>query len=207
MSTIKLLVFDCDGVLFSSKDANVAFYNYLVKQVSREPLSQEEVEFIHMHSVKECLEFLMRNHPQKLEELLKVYEKTPYSMFFDYLKMEPDLIDFLNWAKERFKIALCTNRSNSTYPLLKHFDLLKYFDYIMDATKIPKSNPEALGKILEFFKVPPEETLYIGDSEVDYKLAKAHGVKLVIFKNPSLKGDINVESFSQLKQLLEKGLV
>ncbi|NPA40640.1 MAG: HAD family hydrolase [Thermodesulfobacteria bacterium] len=201
--SLKLLVFDCDGVLVSSKEANEAFYNYLVKKIGREPLSKEEVEFIHMHSVKECLEYLVRDCPHKFKELWEVYQQTPYSMFFDYLVIEDGLYDFLKWAKPRFKIALCTNRSNSTEPLLNHFNLKPYFDFVMDATKVPKSDPRALGEILEFFKVKPEEVLYIGDSEVDLNLAKHFGVKLVAFKNPNLKADFTVNSYKELKKLIE----
>jgi len=201
---LKLLVFDCDGVLISSKEANVAFYNHLVKQIGRHPLTEEEVEFIHMHSVKECLEFLVREIPHKFNELWEVYQKTPYSMFFDYLTVEDGLYEFLEWAKPRFKIALCTNRSNSTEPLLNYLNLKHYFDFIMNATKIPKSDPRALGEILKFFEVKPEEVLYIGDSEVDLNLAKHFGVKLVAFKNPNLKGDFFVNSYKELKALIEK---
>jgi len=200
---LKLLVFDCDGVLFSSKEANVAFYNHLVSKIGRKPLTQEEIEFIHKHSVNECLEFLVRNEPEKLKVLKEVYDETPYSMFFDYLRMEEGLVEFLTWAKKLFKIALCTNRSNSTMPLLEHFNLVKYFDFIMDATKIPKSNPEALGVILRHFNVKPEEVLYIGDSDVDATLCQKNRVKLVAFKNPELPAEFRVNSYEELKKLLE----
>ncbi len=200
---LKLLVFDCDGVLFDSKQANVEFYNYILKKAGLSPMSEKDVEFIHMHTVDECLKYLFRNHPEKLEEAKKIQKETPFSMFFDYMKMEKGLREFLEWAGQRFKIALCTNRTTSTEPLLKHFDLEKYFDYVMCALKVPKSDPRALKLILEHFKVTPEETLYIGDSEVDQNLCSACKVPLVSFKNPELKADYLVNSYEELKELIE----
>jgi HAD superfamily hydrolase (TIGR01509 family) len=200
---LKLLVFDCDGVLFDSKQANVEFYNYILKKAGLPPMTKEDIEFVHMHTVDECINYLFRNHPEKLEEGKKIQKETPFSLFFDYMKMEEGLKEFLEWAKKRFKIALCTNRTTSTQPLLEHFNLAKYFDYIMCALKVPKSDPKALKLILEYFKVSSKETLYVGDSEVDLKLCKACGVPFVAFKNPNLKAEFKVNSYEELKSLIE----
>lgn len=200
---IRLLVFDCDGVLFDSKLANVMFYNYILKRVGRHLMKEEEIEFVHMHSVDECLEFLLKDHPEKLELAKKVQKETSYSMFFKYLKEEEGLRDFLRWAKRYFLIALCTNRSSSTYPLLEYFKLKNFFDFIMSAKEVPKNNPEALYRILDHFKVRPKETLYVGDSKVDENLCKACGVPFVAYKNRMLDADYYVENFSELKTLVQ----
>lgn len=200
----KLLVFDCDGVLFDSRLANIMFYNYILSRVGRNPMTPEEVDFVHMHSVNECLEFLFRNQPEKLDLAKKVQAETSYSDFFSYLNEEEGLRDFLEWAKRHFFLALCTNRTSSTYPLLEHFNLRKFFDFVMNAGEIPKSNPLALIKILDYFKVTPEETLYIGDSKVDEILCKTCGVPFVAYKNRLLKADYYVESFRELKALIQR---
>ncbi len=201
----ELLVFDCDGVLFDSKEANKKFYEYIIRKAGRkEPLTPEEVDFVHVHNVNECLEYLFRNEPEKLEIAKKIQEKTPFSLFFPYMKLEKGVKEFFKWAKPRFKIALCTNRSTSTVPLLKHFELLDFFDYLMTSLDTPKSNPLALKKILDHFKVPPEKTLYIGDSKVDENLCKTWKVPFVAYKNPELDCDFYVKSFYELKELLNK---
>ncbi len=203
MNFLKLLVFDCDGVLFDSKSANIYFYNYILKKVGRSPLTPEEIEFIHMHSVNECIEYILRNHSEKLELAKKIQKETPYQLFFKYIIPEKGLTKFLNWAKSYFYLALCTNRTTSTYPLLEHFNLSEYFDFIMTADKIPKNNPSALLTILEYFQVKPENTLYIGDSEVDRKLCESCKVKLVAFKNSKLLADFYVKNYEELKALIE----
>ncbi len=203
MKELKLIVFDCDGVLFDSKEANRAFYNYILQKVGRAPMTEEEVEFIHMHSVKECLEYLFRDEPEKLPLAEKIQQETPFSLFFDHMKMEKGLKEFLEWAKKRFYLAVCTNRTTSTIPLFKHFGILDYFDFIMTALKRPKSSKDALEDILKHFEVSPSETLYIGDSEVDEKLCRACGVKIVAFKNPKLKADFYANNFEEVREIIE----
>ena len=52
---IKLVAFDCDGVLFDSQQANIAFYNAILAHFDRPPLSPEAVDYIHSHTVWESL--------------------------------------------------------------------------------------------------------------------------------------------------------
>lgn len=204
MKILKLLVFDCDGVLFDSKLANIKFYNYILEKIKRHPLTSEEIEFIHMHSVNECIEYLLRNFPEKIKEAKKIYQEISYEPFFQYLKPENGLTDFLCWAKNYFYLAICTNRTTSIYPLLKHFKLKDYFDFVNTAIKIPKNNPFALLNILEHFKVPQEFTLYIGDSMVDSTLCQKCKVKMVSYKNRMVPADFYVNSYKELKELIEK---
>jgi phosphoglycolate phosphatase-like HAD superfamily hydrolase len=204
MNYLKLLVFDCDGVLFDSKLANINFYNYILKNLGRSPLTPEEIEFIHMHSVDECLQYLLRNHPEKLELAKKIQKETPYQLFFKYMTLEDGLIDFLNWARKYFYLAICTNRTTSTFPLLEHFNLKNYFDFVMTASVVSKNNPLALLTILKYFKVKKEATLYIGDSKVDKDLCEKCKVKMVSFKNPNLLADFYIKDYKELKKLIEE---
>lgn len=205
MPSFKLLIFDCDGVLFDSKEANVYFYNHILKQLNLPPLTSEEIEYIHMHTVDECIKFLLNKRaPEKLELAKKIQKETPFSLFFAYMKLEPGLKEFLEWAKNYFYLAICTNRTTSIQPLLEHFDLKKYFHFIMSALKRPKTDPHALLDILYFFKIKPEEALYIGDSQIDEKLCKVCKVKLVAFKNPNLSADFYINDYEELKKLLTK---
>ncbi|NAZ29749.1 MAG: HAD family hydrolase, partial [Caldimicrobium sp.] len=104
----KLIVLDCDGVLFDSLEANRAYYNAILERAGRPPLKEEDLKFVHMHSVDECLRYLANGDIDLYEQLKEIGRSLPYSQFFSYLKPEPGLYDFLRWAKERFYVALCT---------------------------------------------------------------------------------------------------
>ena len=43
MATLKLVILDCDGVMFSSKEANRHYYNDLLKAFSCPPMTQAEL--------------------------------------------------------------------------------------------------------------------------------------------------------------------
>ena len=200
----KLIVLDCDGVLFDSVEANRAYYNAILERVGRPPLKEEDLKFVHMHSVDECLRYLANGDINLYEQLKEIGRSLPYSQFFSYLKPEPGLYDFLRWAKERFYVVLCTNRTTSTIPLLKHFNLLEFFHLIRTALEYPKHDHRALSTILEAFKVEPKETLYVGDSEVDAKLCQAVGVPLIVYKNKSLPAIRWVNDFWELLTFLKE---
>ncbi|MEZ0344400.1 MAG: HAD family hydrolase [Caldimicrobium sp.] len=206
MKDIKLLVFDCDGVLFDSRLANKEYYNFILQKTGRPPLTEEELEYVHMHSLRECLEYLFRNHPELKERAFEVAKNTPYSDFFKYVRVEEGLKEFLDWAYSRYYLALCTNRTTSTKPLLQYFGLEGYFHLIRTALDIPKNDPRALSFILEYFSVSPKKALYIGDSKVDEALCLSCGVSLISFKNPHLKALKVITHFGELKAFLENNL-
>lgn len=204
---LRLLVFDCDGVLFDSRLANKEYYNHILKATGRAPMTEEELEFVHMHSLPECMDFLFREHPKLKDLAIEIAKKTPYADFFIYMQKEPGLTEFLEWAHPRINLALCTNRTTSTHPLLRHFDLEKYFHLIRTALEFPKNDPKALSSILEHFKCSPIDTLYVGDSAVDERLCLACSVPLVSYKNPALKAIKVLKDYEDLKAFLQENFV
>jgi len=200
----KLLVFDCDGVLFDSREANRAYYEDICRALGRGPLSEEELHYVHMHTAEESVKYLFRNHPEKLPAALEYQRNLPYEKFLRFMRMEPGLKEFLEWARPRFRLAISTNRTTTMGRLLEIYGLEPYFDLVMTALRSPKPkpHPEALTVILEHFGIEPREALYIGDSEVDLRLCRAVGVPLVAYRNPSLSADYHVKSYRELRALL-----
>ncbi|MBX6422230.1 HAD family hydrolase [Thermosulfurimonas sp. F29] len=200
----KLLVFDCDGVLFDSREANRAYYEDICRALGRGPLSEEELHYVHMHTAEESVKYLFRNHPEKLPAALEYHRNLPYEKFLRFMRMEPGLKEFLEWARPRFRLAISTNRTTTMGRLLEIYGLKEYFDLVMTALRSPKPkpHPEALTVILNHFRVTPSEALYIGDSEVDLRLCRAVGVPLVAYRNPSLSADYHVKSYRELRTLL-----
>ena len=204
MKDLKLLVFDCDGVLFDSREANRAYYEDICRAMGRGPLTEEECHYVHMHTAEDSVKYLFRDLPEKLEAALTYQKNLPYEKFLAYMKMEPGLKDFLSWARKRFRLAISTNRTTTMGRLLEIFGLESYFDLVMTALKSPKPKPypEALTVVLDHFGLTPKEALYIGDSEVDLNLCRAVGVPLVAYKNPRLPANFHVNSFLELRSFL-----
>jgi phosphoglycolate phosphatase len=199
----EVVIFDCDGVLFDSRKANQFYYNHLLEQFGRPPMTESELSYVHMHTAGEAITYLFGdNH---LRDAVLAYSQTlDYTPFIRLMEMEPGLIDLLIAIRPGIRTAVSTNRSTTIGPVLKLFALDSHFDLVvgsLDVTR-PKPDPESVYKILNFFKVRPEQCLYIGDSEVDLQTAKGAGVPFGAYKNVSLPAALHIQEFSELKKCL-----
>ena len=202
---LRLIVFDCDGVLFDSKEANRAYYNDLLAAFSRPPMSAEELEYVHMSNVNDSISFIFGKYPDQDIEAVHHYRRTrDYTPYLSHMVMEPDLVEFLDFTRAHgYRRAISTNRTTTMRPLLETYGLSDYFEKVVTAFDVenPKPAPDALYDILEYFQCAPEEAIYIGDSSVDELHAKAAGVDLIAFRNADLEARYHVNNFTEIKNL------
>lgn len=200
---LKVIAFDCDGVLFDSKEANIKFYNHVLERAGHELVRPEQREYIHMHTVHESLRYLLGPGPV-YEEAITYCLTIDFGAFNAYMECEPGLREILKFVKNSYRVALATNRTVSTKDILAHFELDKYFDLVVSASDVnfPKPHPESMEKIIHTFSVSPGEILYVGDSSVDEALAMATGVFFVAYKNPKLEAHLHISHFEELHAFL-----
>ncbi len=201
---LKLIVFDCDGVMFDSRMANIMYYNQLLSHFGRPRMSPGEEEYVHMHNVNDSVSYIFRHYQEPtLAEVHLFRRQGDYSSFLSYMEMEPDLLEFLDQTKEKYHLAISTNRTTSMLPLLQHYGLTDYFGKVMtaDIVERPKPAPDALLEILEHFNCQPEEAIFIGDSILDEEHAAACRVPLIAFKNPDLRAKYYVHCFMDILRL------
>jgi len=206
-NVIKLVAFDCDGVLFDSQQANIAFYNAILAHFARPPLSPEAVDFIHSHTVGESLEHIFQGYPD-LTAVLQFARSFDYSPFIPMMLEEPFLREFLRFLRPGWYLALATNRTTTTRAVLTYHGLSDDFDLVVSAQDVsrPKPHPESFVRILEHFCLSPLEAIYIGDSRVDEQFAANAGVPFVAYRNPGLNANYYLDSFAAGPDLI-RGLV
>jgi phosphoglycolate phosphatase len=194
---LKLVAFDCDGVLFDSRQANVAFYNVILAHFDQPPMSPRSVDFIHSHTVGESLEHLFQGHAD-LKAVIGFARSYDYTPFISMMVEEPHLRDFLGFLRPGCHTALATNRTTTTGAVLSYHRLADQFDLVVSAQDVrhPKPHPEAFQRILEHFGLQPWEAVYIGDSRVDEAFAANSGVPLVAYRNPQLIAAYHLDSFA-----------
>jgi phosphoglycolate phosphatase len=198
---LKLIVFDCDGVMFDSKFANQEYYNQLLAHFNRPAMSPKELEHVHIHNVLDSIRYIFRHYPQENLAEVNAYRMTlDYTPFLSYMRMEHDLIEFLNQTKPHYKLAISTNRTNTMVPILQMFALQDYFDKVMTAenARRPKPAPDALLEILDYCGCQTDEAIYIGDSIIDREHTANCGMRLIGFKNPTLPAEYHVTSFMEI---------
>ncbi len=201
---LKLIVLDCDGVMFNSKKANCMYYNHLLAHFGLAPMSKSEEDYVHMSNVTDSVQHIFRHYTSPtLEEVDAFRQSFDYTAFLQYMDIEADLVEFLDITSKKYHLAISTNRTNTMIPLLKSYSLEDYFGKVVTATtaKRPKPAPDGLLEILSYYNCTPEETIFVGDSVIDEEHAKSCRVPLIAFKNQSLQADYHVNSFSEILSL------
>ncbi len=190
VGSTKCIIYDCDGVMFDSLDANERLYNKIAFGAGRGMLTHEELQYCHTHTVHESITFLFRFDKEGEVRAIDYWKNhIDFQEFIVYLKMEPNLIETLGILRERgIKRAVCTNRTTSMKHVMERFGLWPYFDIVVTAldVKNPKPHGESVEKILDTLQVNREYALFLGDSEVDRETARAGGVKFISYKNTGI---------------------
>ncbi|MGA2466870.1 MAG: HAD-IA family hydrolase [Thermodesulfobacteriota bacterium] len=202
---INCVIYDCDGVLFDSFEANTRLYNDLCAKLGREPLREEEMTFVHSHTVYEAIPFLFGGEGELSKKALETLRQTDWREYVAYLKMEPFLLQTLNLLKAMgISRAINTNRTTSMKHIMERFHLWPFFDMVVTAldVKNPKPHPESIEKIIQKFNLKKEEAVFVGDSEVDQQAAKSSGIKFIAYKNKEISNDAFIESHLDLLNFL-----
>jgi beta-phosphoglucomutase-like phosphatase (HAD superfamily) len=169
MAPLKLVIFDCDGVMFDSKDANRIYYNHLLEKFGHPLMDEQAEDYVHSHNVLDSVNYIFRKYPREIKEVNQYRISVDYTPFLKYMVIEPDLKQFLGMLKPKFYTAISTNRSNTMPSVMKMHDLESYFDLVVTSLDVeqPKPHTEGLVKILNHFQLSASEAVYIGDSMVD----------------------------------------
>ena len=191
MEDIKVVVFDCDGVMFDSRKANTAYYNAILNHFGRKPMTPEQFDYVHMHTVYAAIFYLFDNDDDR-KAALSYSATMSYAEFLKYMEMEPDLKPLLTWLRPKIKTAVATNRSTTIGRVLTEHHINEYFDFVVSALDVqyPKPAPDMLLKIISHFNISPHQAVYVGDSSLDEEAAKSAGIPLIAYKNQNLSRTI-----------------
>ncbi|MCU0563511.1 MAG: HAD family hydrolase [Desulfobacterales bacterium] len=206
MAAVRVVAFDCDGVLFETLEANRQYYDHILRQFGRPRMNAGQLEFSHTHTVDQVIEHLIPD-PSVQTAAHAFRRSLDYGIFLKYLTIEPDLVALLDWMAGRFRRAIATNRTDTMGRLLQEFDLARRFEMVVTSRDVerPKPFPDPLLKILARFGAGPQQMLFVGDSVVDQQTADAAGVPFVAYRNPALSAVHHIRALGELKPLLEGG--
>lgn len=205
LKEIRAVIFDCDGVMFDSRQANIHFYNHILSRFSLPPMTEDKIDYVHMHTADESIRCIFEGSPYT-EEAQAYRWEIDYEPFIKDMIMAPGLREILESLKPTFGLAVATNRSNTIGKVLELNGLDAYFDIVISSLDVvnPKPHPEPLLKILRFFSIHSQEALYVGDSEVDRETAAAASVPFVAYKNTSLKADFHADRMSDILEIINE---
>ncbi len=203
LADVRGVIFDCDGVMVDSMDANRMFYNLIREKLGMLSMTPEEEEYVHAHAVKECIRRIVP--PERYEEAWEISRSLDYRDVIPFMRLEEGLVDFLTMLKRKgVKMGVYTNRTSTMDLLLEVFDLRHFFSVVITAGKLshPKPNPEGVHKILRMWGLAPRQAAYLGDTYLDERTARAAGIPFWAYKNPSLLASLHAPDFDSLRECL-----
>jgi phosphoglycolate phosphatase len=205
MAEIRGVIYDCDGVLFDSLEANRRFYSDLCEAAGRAPLTEEDLRYVYCHTLSEAILFLVRDGPDLEAGARDLLGRMDPMTYIEHIKIEPHVIETLEELRRRGILkALNTSRASSLKFIFDRFELSSHFDLVVTSLDVrhPKPHPESVEKILETLGLSPGEVLYVGDSVVDRQAADGTGVRFIAYKNREIADGLLIENHLDLLGLL-----
>ena len=202
---LKAVIFDLDETLISSADAILIFFRKLFEYIN-EPFPVDKQEYFYTGSEKGILEKLIPDPAKR--ELARKFKEEVYDLggHMNHLELKPYAVEAVAWCAERYRLAIATNRGDSTPAVLTHFGLAQYFEYVVHARTLalPKPYPIVVETILGRLQVEPREAVLVGDSEFDVNTAVNGGIRsIIVGPERYCGGDWHIESLRELPPLLE----
>jgi HAD superfamily hydrolase (TIGR01509 family) len=178
---LSLVILDCDGVLFDSASANVAYYNAVLERLGHPPLSEEWSRRAHFLSSVQLYDAMFGAGSALGEAARSAAREVDYDPFYKLMRPMPDLEHVLQSLRHRYRLAMATNRGPTVSGLMREFGLDRFLELVVGAHDVPrpKPHPDMIEKCLEHFRVLPVAAAYVGDSETDHQAARAAGVHFI----------------------------
>ena len=181
----KLLIFDLDGTLINTvKDLNIAV-NYSLNKFNYPLRTIENTTNDIGNGVAKLIE---RSIPGGLNnpdypECLRIFKEYYKAHYFENSRPYPEVEKTLKILKEKgYRLAVVSNKFDEGAKKLVTFYLPNMFDVIQGA--IPelhhKPYPDLVNKVLQELAITPQESLYIGDTEVDFQTAQNSSIDCVL---------------------------
>lgn len=212
---IKHICFDLDGTLVNSFDTILNATLKTLKQLNiGNSLIENDLRIRIGHHFSDIFKEL-KIDVADIEYFISIYKQN-YFDFINQSELYPSTKKTLaELKKNKFFISLLTTKGqDQAEKIIEHFNLSDYFDHIMGRRiDMPvKPNPEPLIEICKTLKLKPEETLIVGDTELDIVCGKRAGsltcaVTYGYREKESLlkeKADFYINSLNELMPLLNK---
>jgi phosphoglycolate phosphatase len=184
------IIFDLDGTLIdSAPDIHAAVNRVLVERDLLEidlPTLKSFVGNGAMVLVERCIRHRDGDaSPAELDDalghFLEIYADEPAGRTVLYSGVREGIRQL---ATHGYRLGICTNKPEAlTRTILRNLNLASVFEVIIGGDTLPTRKPDPTGLLqaIETLGSTPDNSIFVGDSEVDAATAAAAGVRFALF--------------------------
>ena len=208
---IKAIIFDIDGVLLDSFEANLKFFQDLMEKFNHQPPTRKQyVKWFHFSMYDAIMAMSGVTDEDEVQEMMAVgRSREDVAYRTDLVKMPKGAPEVIKNLSQKYRLGIVTSRvKESVYEFPQLAVLKKYFQTAVsyDDTEKHKPDPEPLLLAAKRLGIKPSEAVYIGDVKNDLVAGRAAGMKVIIYSKSNIIGaDGITDNFAAISKLI-KGL-
>jgi phosphoglycolate phosphatase len=181
---ITTIVFDMDGTVLNTLEDLTVSMNYVLEKFGMPGHTVEEYRLFFGNGVKEALRLAMPEDAstEVIDEMLPIYKEHYDAHCLDKTGPYDGIVEVMEELKRRgYKLAIVSNKIDSAVKELNN----KFFSKAVEVAigEKPGVNrkpaPDMVEAALKEMGSSKEESVYIGDSEVDFMTAKNSGLPCI----------------------------
>lgn len=180
MKRVKCIVFDMDGTLTQTNQLIYDSFNYIAQKYAGRTYTIPEITAMFGPPEEGALLAIVK--PEQLDDVMADYLAFYRSHHNRLARLYPGIEEVLHYIHKRGRIlAVFTGKGIRTTTItLQEFHIDHFFDYIVTGNDVVNHKPssEGLRKIIDHFKLQPEEVLMVGDAVSDVRAAREAGVPI-----------------------------
>ena len=178
-------IFDLDGTLTDTLDSLTHSVNLTLEEMGLPRITENQCRMFVGNGARCLMERALKaagdTNLNRIEEGMKVYGRIFSANCTYHVTPYEGILELLSQLKDRgIKLAVLSNKPHGqTVDVVKRIFGEEMFDYVQGQcdTLARKPDPSGVWELLKEMGISREECLYVGDSEVDVKTAKAAGVQ------------------------------
>jgi len=213
-SGVRALIFDLDGTLIDSKLDLIHSVNAMLREMKRPQLESETISGYIGHGAPQLVARAMGGSAteEELKHALQFFLGYYEDHKMDNTAAYPGVAETLE-RLIHMPMAVLTNKpARISLRILRALGLEKYFRAIYGGNSFESKKPDPFGAatILRELAVAPQESMIVGDSEVDVQTARNAGMLAAavnygfgVHDRAAHPADIYLERFSDLVEIFD----
>lgn len=206
---IKAVIFDVDGTLLDSFEANLKFFQDLMAAAGHPGLTRERYSQMYHLNMRDVIRVLLVSAPE--DEIVRIWDlgrSRAVRYLLELVHMPEGAAETIKILSQDYLLGIATSRlEENVYEVPDLAALRHYFRVTVayEDTINHKPDPAPLILTAERLGVSPEESVYVGDAETDLQAARAAGMKMILYsKHPASDADASTSSFQELPELVAR---